>query len=343
MYLEKLSNLCGVAGYEHAVRKFIKDTISEHVDSVQTDSLGNLICIKKAKEKGPKILLTAHMDEIGFIVESISKDGFVHFTPSGGVDPRILPAKRVLIGDKSVPGIICWPPPHLVKKPGASIPEVSALIIDIGAESDKAAQKKIAVGDFITFDTVFGHLSKDRVKGKAFDDRMGCSLLMEMLKNKEGFPFDLYGVFTVQEEVGLRGAGVLGERINPKAALVLEGTGAADFPQEDEDLDLPSYPCLGKGVVVTLSDNSILVSRKLIDLIEKVAKEKKIKYQFKQPQIGGTDAGRIHISRKGIPCAIFSVPSRYIHSPVSIASLSDYRETLKLAEAFLPVLVKSFS
>ncbi|MBN2362856.1 M42 family metallopeptidase [candidate division WOR-3 bacterium] len=343
MYLEKLSNLCGVAGYEHNVRKFIKENVSKYVTSVETDSLGNLICYKKGTEKSSKILLAAHMDEVGFIVESVSKEGFIHFTPSGGIDPRVLPAKRVLIGDKAVPGIICWPPPHLNKKPASSVPEVSGLIVDIGAENDKSALKKIAVGDFITFDTKFGHLTKDRVKGKAFDDRIGCSLLMEILKKHEGYPFDIFGVFTVQEEVGLRGAGVIGERIDPKAAIVLEGTGAADFPPDDEELDLPSYPSLGKGAVVTLTDRSISVGKKMIDIIEKTAKENRIKYQFKQPQIGGTDAGRIHVSRKGIPCAIFSVPSRYIHSPVSIASLSDYRETLNMAYACLPEFAKTFS
>lgn len=342
MYLEKLSNLCGVAGYEHNVRKFIKDTISKYVTSVETDSLGNLICYKKGTDKSQRLLMAAHMDEVGFIVESIGKDGFIHFTLSGGIDPRVLPAKRVLIGDKSVPGVICWPPPHLMKKKNESVPDVSSLIIDIGAENEKEAEKKVSVGDFLTFDTQFGFLSNDRMKGKAFDDRIGCSLLMDILKKGENYPFDLYAVFTVQEEVGLRGAGVLGEKLDPKAAIILEGTGAADFPPDDEELDLPQYPSLGKGPVVTISDRSIFVSKKMLDLIEKTAKENKIKYQFKQPQVGGTDAGRIHVSKKGIPSAIISVPARYIHSPVSISSLSDYRETLKLVESIMPLIAKSF-
>jgi len=340
MYLEKLSNLTGVAGYEHKIRKYIKDNIEKYVDSVEVDPMGNLLCYKKGKSRKNKVLIAAHMDEVGFIITQIGKEGFISFTTSGGIDPRVLPAKRVVIGNNEIPGVIHWKPPHLTKKKDSSIPVISNLIIDIGADSDKEAEKKVSIGDFATFDSKFSILDKNIMKGKAFDDRIGCSLLMDFLKEKSKFSFDIIAAFTVQEEIGLRGAAVLGEKTNPDICLVVEGTAAADFPRK-EDEDISIFPTLGKGPVITITDKSIIVDRRLIDAIVSSAKRNKIKYQFKQPNIGGTDAGRIHKSRTGIPSAIISVPARYIHSPISISYLSDYKESFKLIKASLTDMLKA--
>lgn len=326
MFLEELTNLIGIAGYEHKIRKHIKGIVEKYVDKVETDALGNLICIKKGTKKGKKILLAAHMDEVGFIITKITKDGFLKFTNSGGIDPRVLPAKKVLIGDKEIPGVICWAPPHLKKK-SSTIPSVSSLVIDIGESSDKDID--IKVGDYASFNTKFSFLNKNIIKGKAFDDRIGCALIMDILKNNKQYNYDLVAVFTVQEEIGLRGASVIAERVNPSYALILEGTGAADLPLE-EDNDLSSIPKLGNGPVLTITDGRTIVDKKLLNFIVDVAKKNKIKFQFKQPNIGGTDAGKIHISKTGIPSAVISIASRYIHSPVSLAHIKDYKDTLKL-------------
>ncbi|MGC9366846.1 MAG: M42 family metallopeptidase [bacterium] len=342
MHLKQLSDLTGVAGYEHRIRKYIKEKLESKVTKIETDPLGNLICYKKGKKNNLRVLLAAHMDEVGFIINKINKNGFLGFTPSGGIDPRVLPAKRVLVGNKEIPGVIHWAPPHLKENSDQSLPKFSSLVIDIGASSDKQAKQKVKVGEFAVFDTKFSRFSKNIIKGKAFDDRVGCSLLMDLLEDKTNYSFELAVVFSVQEEVGLRGAAVLGEKIDPKFSLIVEGTAAADFPGEP-DQDISTSPRLGGGPVITLTDRSTIVDRRLINALVETAKKNKIKYQFKQPNIGGTDAGRIHKSRAGIPSAILSVPARYIHSPVSLSYLSDYKDTYKLIKLSLVNMLKAIS
>ncbi len=330
MLLKQLSNLDGAAGDEGAVRNFIKKNIKDFVDTINTDALGNLICYKRAKKKKPVVLIVAHMDEVGFIITGKKQDGTLKFSRVGGISPHVILSKTVRIGKKKIKGIIGVKPIHLLDKTEAGkTPEFGELYIDVGATSDKEIED-ISIGDYAYFDTAFEKTTSHILKGKAFDDRIGCSLILDLIKSR--FQFPLYAVFTTQEEIGLRGACVIGNRIKPDFAIILEGTGAGDFPS---DTDTARTPFLGKGPTLTVIDRSMIADREFLRRIKTIAEKKSIPYQMKQPGIGGTDAGRIHISQRGVTCGIIAVPARYIHSPVSLMNLKDYKNSLRLAEAIL--------
>lgn len=335
MLLKKLSNLDGTSGDEIEVRKFIRGKIKKFVDSIEVDPLGNLICFKRGKKKGPLILISAHMDEVGFMITGKQQDGTLRFSKVGGIGTRVILAKTLRIGEKKKKGVIGVKPTHLLEDEEANrIPKVRELYIDIGAKADKDV-KDIDIGDFAYFDTNFEKISSDIVKGKAFDDRIGCSLILDIVKEKLTFP--LYAVFTTQEEIGLRGARVIGNRIKPDYAIILEGTGAGDFPTGK---DKSRSPLLEKGPVLTVIDRSMIADRDLLQRIIRIAKRGAIPYQIKQPGIGGTDAEIIQISQRGVKCAVIAVTARYIHSPVSLMSIKDYKNTLKLAMLVLKDLGK---
>jgi len=329
--LEKLSEAFGVSGCEDEVRGLIIEAIKDHVDEYNVDALGNLIALKRGTgESELKVMLAAHMDEVGLMITHIEKDGSLRFRPVGGLDDRILLAKKVLIGEKRVPGVIGVKPIHLLKKEERQkVVKVEQMAIDIGATSREEAEKVVKIGDYAAFATEFAELG-DTVKGKAFDDRVGCAVLIELLK--ERYPFDLYAAFTVQEEVGLRGAKVAAYAIKPDVAFVLEGTIADDLPKER---DISPTTELGKGPAITIMDRTFIADRRLIDLLVETAKELDIPYQFKQPGVGGTDAGAIHLSREGVPSVTVAVPCRYIHSPASLLSLEDFENTVKLMKGAL--------
>lgn len=332
MLLKELSEARGVSGNEEKVREIIREHIRPYVDGISVDSIGNLIALKKGDGSLPlKVMLAAHMDEIGLMITHIDEKGYLHFRPVGGIDERILPGKRVLIGEKAIPGVIGFKPIHLLKEEERTqIIPAERLVIDIGAVDKAAAEKVINVGDYATFDVAFQELGSRRVKGKAFDDRAGCAVLAELVK--EQFPFDLYAVFTVQEEVGLRGAKVAAYAIEPDAAFSIEGTVADDLPKER---DVSPTTKLGHGPAITLMDRTFVAFHPLVRLLVEAAEAEGIPYQFKQPLVGGTDSGAIHITRKGIPSATVAVPCRYIHSPVSILSLDDFENTIRLMKAAL--------
>ncbi len=330
MLLEKLSNLDGASGDEARVREFIQKRIRKYADSMEIDALGNLICFKKGRVKKPIVLIAAHMDEVGFMVTEKRQNGTLGFSKVGGIDSRVILAKTLRFGKNGTKGVIGAKPVHLLKKEEVTkIPGIDEMYIDVGAKSHKDF-KDIEVGDYVYFDTCFEKISAKVVKGKAFDDRAGCSLIMDLFKEK--FRMPLYGVFSTQEEIGLRGAMVIGNRLRPDYVIILEGTGAGDFPSKKDN---SKSPFLGKGPALTVMDKSMIADKKLLELIIKIAKRKGIPYQLKQPGIGGTDAGRIQISRKGVKCAVIAVPARYIHSPVCLMNLSDYGNTLKLAKFVL--------
>ena len=217
------------------------------------------------------------------------------------------------------------------------------MFIDVGADSDASA--KVKPGDLATFATEFSYLgglaetspTAGRVKGKALDDRVGCALLIELLQGD--YPFDLVGVFTVQEEIGLRGARVAGYAVNPAVTIVLECTAADDLPRRDETAE-PGIPVLGGGPALTAMDRSFIAHRPLLDLLIATAEAAGLPWQFKRPGIGGTDAGAIHLTRAGVPTAVVSVPARYIHSPAAIIDLADFWHTHQLVQAVLPRLAE---
>ena len=345
MLLKELSNARGVSGNETAVRDILRQAVVGMVDECSVDALGNLICLKKARTapSSPaapkKVLVAAHMDEVGLIITGYNGDGTLRYTKVGSLDDRMLLSKQVLVGEKAVPGVIGFRPIHLIGRAGTEkLADISQTAIDIGTSSKEAAAKLAQPGDYVTFRTEFGMLSEEGLrtaKGKALDDRVGCAELVEALKGD--YAFDLYAVFTTQEEVGSRGARVAGYRINPDIAIVLEGTVCDDLPKE-RDRDLSPVTELGKGPVISFRDGTVVCDRRLVKLFSSTAESLGIPYQFRRLVTAGTEAGALHLVREGVPAAVLSVPCRYIHAPVSVVSLSDYDNTVKLLMAALTKL-----
>ncbi len=337
MFLEKLSNARGIPGDEAQVRALIAEQLKKTVDEYRVDALGNLIALKRATRRNSsrrKILLAAHMDEVGLLVTHIDRDGFVQFDKVGGIDDRVLPSKAVLIGAARVPGVIGFKPQHRsLEAERKKVVAHADLRIDIGAASREDARRVVGPGDSITFDTRFSTFGENCVRGKALDDRAGCALLVEVLR--DAYPFDLYAAFTTQEEIGLRGARVAGYSVAPDIALVLEATICDDSPREEEQSPTTR---LGAGPALTLADRGLLAHKTLTRFLHETAVAQKIPVQFKQPLVGGTDAGQLHRTRAGVPSAVISLPARYIHSPAAIISLDDFNNALKLLRAALPGL-----
>ncbi len=340
MLLQELSEAFGVSGCEDEVRQIIIEAIKDHVDEVRVDSIGNLIALKRGPgEAGLKVMVAAHMDEVGLMITHIDAEtGAIRFQPVGGIDDRILLSKVVLIGKNRLPGIIGVKPVHLLREEERSqVVRVDQMTIDIGAKDQGETEKAVKIGDYAVFATEFCQLIEDglrTVKGKAFDDRAGCAVLIEVLK--ERYPFDLYAVFTVQEEVGLRGARVAAYAIEPDVAFALEGTICDDMPKKK---DVSPTTEIGAGPAISIMDRSFIADRGLFKLLVETAEELGIPYQFKQPGVGGTDAGAIHLAKEGVPSATVSVPCRYIHSPACLLSLEDFENTVRLMRAALGKLV----
>lgn len=326
--LRALSDAPGVSGDEASVRKTIREAIQDHVDEVRVDNLGTLIA-KKGPANGSngslRVMVAAHMDEVGFMVVNISKDGTLKFRTVGGIDPRVVLSKAVRIGDDGVPGIIGVKPIHLMNRAETNkVLDIENLVIDIGATSEDDAKKSVKLGDYVSFDTHFSQAG-GLAKGKAFDDRAGCAVLAALLE--EDYPFEFYAAFTVQEELGLRGARVAAYDINPDVAFALEGTIADDLPK---DKDTSPTTEVGKGPAITFMDRSVIPDKRLVRLLVDTAEAHGIPYQFRRALGGGTDAGRIHLAREGIPSAVISVPCRYIHSPAALLSPEDFGHTIEL-------------
>ncbi len=327
--IKELTDLNGVSGNENEVREYIKSRINGLCDSIEIDTIGNIIAYKKGSSGKLKVMLSAHMDEVGFMVSGYMEKGFLKFKSVGGIDSRILPGKRVVVGKKRLEGVIGAKPLHQQSSEERDrIAKIKDLYIDIGADTKEEAEKLAPLGEFIAFDSDYVELGKDCIKAKALDDRVGCAVLMEVLKYN--FEFDLYACFTVQEEVGLRGAQVAAFKIMPDLALVLEGTTCADVP-EVKPFDFSTE--LGNGAALTLVDRTCYSDRKLVQFLYDTAVKNGIKVQYKQTTTGGNDAGQIQRTGSGVKTASISVPCRYIHSPVSIMSRSDFEcvERLTLA------------
>lgn len=331
MLLKKLTEACGGPGQETEVRNLIKEVVTPLVDELYTDAIGNLITVKQKSNSGPKVMLAAHMDEVSLMIVNIENSGLLKFSPVGGIDPRVLIAKSVVIGPKKVPGVIGSKPIHLQSPGERSKPlSMQELFIDIGASTKDQAEQLVDIGDHAYFTTEYAEFGSDKIKAKALDDRVGCALLIESLKDNYTFP--IYGVFTVQEEVGLRGAGVATHQVEPDLALVLEGTTASDVPEIAEHQHATS---VGKGPSLTFMDRSVIPDPKLVAKLMQLAEEHNIPVQYRRNTAGGTDAGKIQATRSGTSVAVLAVPTRYIHSPVSVISKTDYQNALKLVKAFL--------
>jgi len=337
MILKQLSEAFGVSGNEGDVRSIVLDAVREHVDEVKVDALGNVLAFKRGTgRQRMRVMLAAHMDEVGLMVVGHDKDGFLQARAVGGIDPRLLPGTLLQVGSGHIPGVIGVKPIHLLEKgEGEKVPKLEGLVVDVGAKSKDEAMKLAPLGTYATFATRFCELGPT-VSGKAFDDRAGCAVLVELLRG-ERFRFDLHAAFTVQEEVGLRGARVAAYAIEPDCAFALEGTIADDMPR---DKDVSPTTELGQGPAITVMDRSFIADRRLVRLLTSTAEELGIPCQIKQPGIGGTDAGAIHLTREGVPSVTVAVPCRYIHSPVALLSLDDFNNAVRLMRESLSRLTR---
>ncbi len=326
-FLKRLCDAPGVSGYEDAVRDILIDAVGPYADSVHTDHLGNLYMTKGQEKQGPHLMFAAHTDEVGLMVERIDDEGFIKFMTLGGIDPRVLPAKRVRIGKECICGVIGIKPIHLSdKEESKKVMPISDLRIDIGASSRSETERFVDVGDPIWFDTSFEQWG-DILKAKAFDDRAGCYMMTKLIRHEFRFPVTF--VWTVQEEVGLRGARIAAARVRPDIILVLEGTGAGDVPT---DKDVARRPFLGKGPVITILDRTVVCNQRLVELLTDTADREHIPWQFKRPLVGGTDAGAA-VRVKPLHAAVLAIPARYIHSPVALANVKDIINTIELVKA----------
>jgi endoglucanase len=327
-FLRKLVKAVGVSGYEDEIREFIKSEMEKYADNVEIDTLGNVIGVKKGK--GLKVMLAAHMDEIGFVVSHINKNGFIFISPVGGIDVKTLISRNVIVhGDKKYPGIMGSIPPHIKKKSDKKDKELSIedIFIDIGAKTaEEVREKGIDIGTIVTYDGGLTHLTGERYTSKSMDDRIGVFVLMETLKRVKS-PYEINVVATVQEEVGLRGAKVSGYRISPDIAVAVDVTLAMDLPEVKDHQKITE---LGKGPAVTVMDRTVIGHRKLNALLEETAEKEGIPYQRNILTRGGTDAGAIHLTKEGIPSTTLSIPTRFVHSTVECVDMDDVENAVTL-------------
>lgn len=330
--LKILSELNGVSGNEKNVSDFILSQVSSLADEVSVDTMGNLIFFKKGKKPTTKkIGVFAHMDEVGLIVTDITEDGYLKFAQVGGLDDRILLTQKVTVGKLGINGVIGIKAVHLQSKDDRSkVIKSDEMYIDIGASSKEEAVKHVSKGDYVSFKSDFVRLHNMRFKGKAIDDRAGCAIMMELMKDR--YDSDIYFCFTVQEETGLRGAQVLSRRIDPDISLVLEATTASDTAFSPKHL----YGTrLGCGPVITNMDRGAYSDKALNNFVTHIADQRGIPYQYKLTSNGGNDSRQIQTGASGCRVCSISLPCRYIHSPVCVADGNDYDATKRLVRAVL--------
>lgn len=331
MLLARLTEANGAPGQEGEVRDLIRAEIEAYAHEIKTDALGNLIAIKNPDAPGPKVMLAAHMDEVALMIVGIDSNGYLKFRPIGGVDPRVLVAKTVVVGSKKIPGVIGSKPIHLQRPEERQRAfSMQELVIDIGAKRKEDAEALVKLGEIAYFTTKYEEFGESKVKAKALDDRVGCALGIRLLQEDVSFP--LIVAFTVQEEVGLRGAGVATYQVKPDLALVLEGTTASDVPGTDEHKHATS---VGQGPAITVMDRVSIPHPPLVQELLALAEEKGIKVQVRRNTAGGTDAGQIQLSEEGVKVATIAVPCRYIHSPVSVMSKDDFEGAYQLVKSYL--------
>lgn len=332
--LQQLTEANGVAGDEREIRLLVRDLIDSHVDEWRVDAMGNLIATKRGTgDSDLRVLVDAHMDEVGLMVTEVDSQGMLRFTTLGGFDPRALLGKCVVVGAGKVPGVIGAKAVHLLKSSEYSkAVQVDAMRIDIGAKSKDAAAGKVSIGDRVAFVTRYEEQPiGDVAFGKAFDNRTGCAALVELLRG-DPFPFDLIAAFTVQEELGLRGATVAAYSTSPDAALVLECTPAYDLPNSE---DVSPNVSLGKGAAVYVMDSRTIQDPRLVAHITRTAASAGIPYQIRQPGGGGTNTGEYQRAHAGVPSATIATPGRFAHTPSMMISLTDYSNVVALADAAL--------
>lgn len=333
--LKALCTLNGVSGREDEVREYLIKKIGDKGECT-VDNLGNLIVFKKGKKTpDKKLMLAAHMDEVGFIVNYITDDGFLRLSSVGGIDKRVVFGRSIIIGG-GVNGVIAAKPVHLLKgEEKDKIPDIDKMYVDIGARDKSDALSKVSLGDTAVFSSDFKFLGDTRIKGRAIDDRAGCAIMLDMISGD--IPYDMYFVFTTQEEVGLRGAKTAAYSVNPDYAIVIETTTAADIPGVEDE---KRVCLLGGGAVVSFMDKSTIYDKRLYALAFSVAEKNNIKCQTKTAIAGGNDAGAIHTARNGIKTIAVSVPCRYLHSPNCVIDKEDFYSVSALVRLLAEKLAK---
>ncbi|MCY6372725.1 M42 family metallopeptidase [Clostridium ganghwense] len=332
MLLENLCNASGPSGYEGDVREIIKSEIKNYVDEIKVDRMGNIVAHKIGN--GKKVVVDAHMDEVGFIITAYNEDGTLKFTSLGGINNKVVPCNIVSIGKNKIPGVIGLKPIHLQsKKEREENVPISKCCIDIGAKSKEEVRDLVSIGEYVVFTTQFGYFGEGLMKGKAFDDRIGCAVLIELLK--ENYNCDLYTVFNVQEEVGRRGAYVSAFDIKPDVAIAIEGTVCADMPNIEEHLMVTE---IGKGPAISIMDSGSIYNPNNFSEIKNIADGNNIPYQIRKSTAGSNDAGSFVSSTVGAEVAAVAVPCRYIHSAISVCSVEDYENTIKLVREYLKAM-----
>lgn len=330
--IETLTNLPGISGDEELVRDTILEMIEGNYETAAVDPLGSLIVTKKgAKTPKVKLMAEAHMDEVGFIVTAYASSGMLHFAPVGGIDPRVALGRRVYFPKEKIYGVIGYKAIHTLERDELQkVPGYDILCIDIGAKDQEEAEKTVALGTPVVFDSQFREFGDGKIKAKAIDDRAGCAMLVEMIRGN--ILYDTTFVFDVQEEVGLRGAAASSFRVAPDYAVVVESTTAADIGDAPEEKTVCNQ---GKGAVLSWIDTSTIYDRQLVKDAFQIAEKRNILAQPKRAVAGGNDAGVIHQSRGGVKTLAVSIPCRYLHSQASVVEKSDVINTYKMVEAWL--------
>lgn len=322
MNMDLLKKLClanGVSSDEHNVREIILNEIKDCADEITVDNSGNIIVFKKGAERAVnKLMISAHMDEVGFIVTGINSDGTLSVDEVGGIDRRVISGKRVKLCSSVLNGVFGIKPIHLSGGDSRNeIPKLSHMYIDIGAADKEDAEKYVQPGELAAFEGYYEE-NEQAVITKALDDRAGCLVLIEMIKGE--LPYDMYFTFVVQEEVGLRGAKTAAYTVNPDCAIVVEATTAADIPSVGDSKQVCR---LGEGAVISFMDRRTIYDRAMYKEAFKAADHAGVKAQSKQAVAGGNDAGVINTTNGGVRTAAVSLPCRYLHSPHTMIYKSD--------------------
>lgn len=332
--LRTLSMKNAPSGFEDEVRAYIEETAKKYADEVFIDALGNVLAFKKGKRRPAKrIMLLAHMDEVGFIIKRITEDGLLKFEFIGGMLKNTIVSKKVLIGKQRIPGIVGLKAVHLgLADEQNHFSDAGSLYIDIGAQTQQEAEKVVSVGDFGVFDAKFIRLSDRAVSTKAIDDRAGCAVLLKLIK--EELPYDAFFAFTVMEEIGCRGAMAAAYAVKPEIALVVEGTPAADVPGV---LETRQIARLEKGPALTVIDAVTIHDDKLLHATCEKANQKNIPWQYKAYTSGATDSSAVQIANAGARVLTAAVPVRYAHAPCGMASIKDLDALYLLSKEFITI------
>jgi tetrahedral aminopeptidase len=331
--LQELCETPGVSGREERVRAIVRRELEPLVDEMRTDALGNLVCRRRGRN-GKRLMIAAHLDEIGFLVTYVDDQGFLRLTPIGGHDPRNMVSQRVLVcGKRDLPGILYFAskPPHLQEPDERDkAPKMGSFFVDVGLPVERV-REQVPVGSMVTLDREFAEVG-DTVCCKALDDRLSVYVMIEAVRRAAPSNFEVYAVATTQEEVGLRGATVTAYDLKPDVAIALDVTIAADLPEMPAAEHVTR---LGAGTAIKIMDSSSISSPPLVEFLRSLAERHDIRYQMEILPRGGTDAGGMQRARAGAPAVTISTPTRYVHTSVEMAHRDDIDASIRLLAAFI--------